>query len=218
MICWWKTLRHVPGFPLKKGDVISFIATCDKQNTGINNGYCNKELPNIFSKNGYLLMFLSPELIFAKPTLVTVARILSPVMATQDECPSLPCYCPNFCALHTGRKVEEGANKYFTFPGLTFYSTSIDTPQKNQLPLYLKGTRHKSVFHRKRTNVPFSKRQFLKLVKGYVIFQPSIFRGYCWWLKSCTSWAKGSLSHYFLGFLTFIHPTKWWSPDFFHHQ
>ena len=32
----------------------------------------------------------------------------------------------------------------------------------------------------------------------------------CWWLKSCTSITKGSLSHFLQGF---IH-SSWWSPDF----
>ena len=38
-----------------------------------------------------------------------------------------------------------------------------------------------------------------------IIFQPSIFRCYCWWKKSCTSW----YGEYPVIYMVCIHPTCW---------
>ena len=54
-----------------------------------------------------------------------------------------------------------------------------------------------------------------KSYPGLLSFETSNKNGkqtYCWWKKSCTSWGKGSFSHYLQGFLD----PRWWTPDFFH--
>ena len=51
------------------------------------------------------------------------------------------------------------------------------------------------------TFLKWSKKHLHMKMISILTFQQS----YCWWLKSCTSWGNGSLSHYLRGF---IHP-RW---------